>query len=197
MTSDAAQWLWGIGALMLVGSSLAARRLPFGQTLKMALLWVAIFGGVFVLFLFRDEGRAVWARASADLGVQSAEITGSTMRVRRSDDGHFRVRATVNGTPLEFLIDSGATTTTLSQASAASAHVEPTGGFPVVIETANGVAEAQRARMGELVVGSIRQKDAAALIGGQGLGDQNLLGMSFLSLLKSWRVEGSILILEP
>jgi aspartyl protease family protein len=197
MTDTMAQWLWGIGALVLVGSSLVARRLPVAQTLKMILLWVAIFGFAFVLFLFRDEGRAIWQRAKADVGGNAAQVSGSTIRIRKSDDGHFWVRASVNGKPVNFLIDSGATTTTLSRTSASAANVEPSGGFPVMVETANGTVEAQRARIAMLVVGSIRQQNAPAHIGDKGLGETNLLGMSFLSSLKSWRVEGSTLILEP
>jgi aspartyl protease family protein len=196
MTDNMAQWIWGIGALMLVGSSLVARRMPIGQTLKMALLWVAIFGAMFVLFLFRDEGRAIWARAKADMGVQSAQVSGSTLRIQKSDDGHFHVRAQVNGNPVDFLIDSGATTTTLSRVAANRAGVQPSGGFPVLIDTANGTTQADRAEIADLRVGTIRQNDAKVLIG-DGLGDTNLLGMSFLSSLKSWRVEGGTLILEP
>jgi aspartyl protease family protein len=196
MTDDMAQWIWGVGALVLVGSSLVARRMPLGQTVKMILLWVAIFGAVFVLFLFRDAGRALWTRAKTDMGVQSAEVSGSTLRIRKSDDGHFHVRAQVNGNPVDFLIDSGATTTTLSRPSANRAGVQPSGGFPVLIETANGTTQAERAVIDDLRVGTIRQNDAKVLIG-DGLGDTNLLGMSFLSSLKSWRVEGGTLILEP
>lgn len=197
MTDDMAQWIWGIGALMLVGSSLLARRLPIAQSLKMALIWVAIFGAAFVLFLFRDEGRAIWQRASADVSGNAGQTVGRTLRIRKSDDGHFRVRALVNGKPLQFLIDSGATVTTLTPESADAAGVEPQGTFPVIVETANGAVEARRARMGTLAVGPILQRDAVAHIGGGGMGDTNLLGMSFLSSLKSWRVEGNTLILEP
>ena len=197
MTDDAAQWIWGIGVLVLVGSSLLARRLPIGQSIKMALAWIAIFGAAFVLFLFRDEGRAVWARATAELSGNAGQTVGKTLRIKKSDDGHFWVRASVNGKPVQFLIDSGATTTTLTREAAAAAGIESAGGFPVMVETANGTVEAQRARMARLDVGPIAQQDAPALIGGGDMGDTNLLGMSFLSSLKSWRVEGATLVLEP
>ena len=197
MTDDAAQWIWGIGALVLVGSSLLARRPPIGQSIKMALAWIAIFGAAFVLFLFRDEGRAVWARATAELSGNAGQTVGKTLRIKKSDDGHFWVRASVNGKPVQFLIDSGATTTTLTREAAADAGIESAGGFPVMVETANGTVEAQRARMARLDVGPIAQQDAPALIGGGDMGDTNLLGMSFLSSLKSWRVEGATLVLEP
>lgn len=67
----------------------------------------------------------------------------------------------------------------------------------MIVETANGIAEARRARIRALEIGPIRQSDAPILIGTPNMGDVNLLGMSFLSRLQSWRVEGSVLILEP
>ena len=190
-------FVWGIGALVLVVSSLVAQKLPLGKALKMALTWVAIFGAMFVLFLFKDEGREVWRRATAEISGDAGQVDGTTMRLRREEDGHYWVRAAVNGAPVRFMIDSGATTTTLSQEAARSAGVVPSAGFPVLVETANGTVELQRARIATLGVGTIVQKDAAVLIGSEGLGDTNLLGMSFLSSLKSWRVEGATLILEP
>jgi aspartyl protease family protein len=194
---DGISLVWGVGALVLVVSSLAARQLPIGKTIKMTLAWIAIFGGMFVLFLFKDEGRVIWQRATAEISGNSAQIDGATLRIRRDEDGHYWVRANVNGTPVRFMVDSGATTTTLSPAAAKSAGVEPSGGFPVMVETANGTVEVQRARIESLAVGNIVQRDAAVLIGAEGLGETSLLGMSFLSALKSWRVEGSTLILEP
>lgn len=194
---DGMTFIWGIGALALVGSSLIAQKLPFGKALKMIVAWLAIFAVAFVLFLFKDEGRLIWQRASTELSGDRGQIDGTTFRLKREDDGHYWVRAAVNGTPVRFMIDSGATTTTLSRMSAQAAGIMPSGGFPVVVETANGTVELQRAQIDVLSVGSIEQRDANVLIGTEGLGDTNLLGMSFLSSLKGWRVEGTTLILEP
>jgi aspartyl protease family protein len=193
---DSISFVWGIGALVLVISSLVAQKLPIGKAIKMALMWIAIFGGFFVLFLFKDEGREVWRRTTAEISGDAGQIEGTTLRLKREEDGHYWVRATVNGTPVRFMIDSGATTTTLSQASAQAAGLKPSAGFPVLVDTANGTVELQRAEIETLAVGTIVQRDAKVLIGSEGLGDTNLLGMSFLSTLKSWRVEGATLILE-
>ena len=46
------QWvqiIWFVGAFTLVLSALAARRIPAGTMLKMALIWVVIFGAVTLL----------------------------------------------------------------------------------------------------------------------------------------------------
>jgi aspartyl protease family protein len=43
--------LWGLGAVVLVGSALLARRLPAGTVLRMAAAWAAIFAGVILVAL--------------------------------------------------------------------------------------------------------------------------------------------------
>lgn len=40
---DSVHLIWLIGALILVGSGLAARRLPRGTWLRLAMLWIGIF----------------------------------------------------------------------------------------------------------------------------------------------------------
>ena len=197
MTGDqTAQVIWGVMALVLVGSSLAVRRLPLGSTLKMAAGWCGIFAIVFVLFLFRGEAGEAWSRAKADILGQHATVSGNTLRIPMSDDGHFWVDAEVNGKRVEFLIDSGATTTALSSTVARDTGVEADSPIPVILDTANGSVDAQTARIERLRVGSIVQTNARAVISAS-LGETNMLGMSFLSSLKSWRVEGRTLILEP
>lgn len=193
---DVTRLIMGGMMLMLVGSSLAVRRLNVGQTLRMVLAWVAIFAVVFVLFLFREEGKAVWNRASADIAGSRGTMSGSALRIPMRDDGHFWVRGTINGREIDFLVDSGATTTALSLDVARSADVEIDTSFPVTINTANGQVQAQTARIASLGVGQIRQENARAVVSAA-FGDTNVLGMSFLSSLKSWKVEGRTLLLEP
>lgn len=189
--------LWGVGALALVGSSLLARRLPLGQSIRMALAWVAIFAAAFGVFALRQDIAALWSRIVAADRPERPVSSGGEVTVRRGDDGHFAVQAVVNGQPLRFLVDTGATTTTLNPRDAERAGIAiDDGGFPVVLDTANGITTARRARIETLTIGDIRRQDVAALVG-EGLGDVNLLGMNYLSALNGWRVEGDTLILTP
>ena len=41
--------LWAIGALVLVGSALVARRLPWAKTWRMAAIWIAIFADALII----------------------------------------------------------------------------------------------------------------------------------------------------
>ncbi len=197
MTSDqTAGIVTGVMCLTLAVSSLAARRLPLGRTLKMALAWVAIFAGAYVLMLFRGTGAEIWSRAKVDLLGMEPGISGGVVRVAARPDGHFYVTGRINGHPVEFMVDSGATETAISTDVARATGLQDDGMPAVPISTANGMALVKTARIERLEIGSIVQVNARTTIGDT-LGDTNLLGMSFLSQLKSWRVEGNTLILQP
>ena len=197
MTGDqTAGIITGVMCLTLAASSLAARRLPMGRTLKMALAWVAIFAGVYVLMLFRGTGAEIWSRAKVDLFGAQPGLSGGTVRINAREDGHYYVTGRINGYDAEFLVDSGATETAISTTVANASGVTDDGMPPIPISTANGMAFHKTARIERLEIGSIVQTNARATIG-DNLGDTNLLGMSFLSQLKSWRVEGNTLVLQP
>jgi aspartyl protease family protein len=191
------QVIAAIMMLVLVGSSLVSRRLPIGQVARMVAGWLLIFAAVLVGYSYRVELNAVVQRVAGDLLGERGQTVGGTLRVPMAPDGHFWVRARINGHEQRFLIDSGATTTALSADAADAAELEiERGGFPVLINTANGTVEAQRTRIRRLSMGPIIAKDMAAVVS-PAFGDMNVLGMNFLSSLQSWRVEGRTLILEP
>lgn len=182
--------------LTLVGSALLARRLPVGQTVRMLLIWAGIFAGLYVLFLFRGEGQAIWNRITADISGSGGEAVGSTMRIQQRGDGHFYVAATINGVESEMLVDSGATVTTISARTAEAAGISPDAGPDILVMTANGLTKQKTGAASELRVGTIVQRGARLHIDING-GDTEVLGMNFLSKLKSWRIEGTTLTLEP
>jgi len=94
-------------------------------------------------------------------------------------------------------VDSGATVTALSPRTAAAAGVEVRDSvFPVILKTANGNVQAQTGEIPELRFGNVVARDLAVVVS-PAFGDIDVLGMNFLSRLKSWRVEGQTLILTP
>ena len=191
----AATFLYMLGALALVGSAFAVRRVPLGQTMKMALAWLLIFGAAFIAFSLRDDFSALANRLLA--GDQAtAQAAGGELRIRKQADGHFYADAKLNGREVRFLVDSGATVTTVSADTARRVGLEQQGLVPVPVETANGMARAWRSRAETVRIGGIERRDFPLLIAGERSG-LNLLGMNFLSTLTSWRVEGDWLILKP
>ncbi len=189
--------IWGVVMIVVLVASLAARRLPIGQTVRMALAWVAVFAGLYAILLFRDDFGGLWQRAKADLVGAEATISGSTTIIRRSGDGHFWVTADVGGTPVRFLIDSGATTTAISPETAAALRLDySTDDRPVVVMTANGMMNSWPAELPAMRVGNVITPSLDVLVSGVA-GSENLLGMNWLSSLSSWRVEGRDMVLEP
>jgi aspartyl protease family protein len=193
MTDSSPQVVYYAMAVLLLLSSLLAMRLPLGKALKMGLAWVGIFAAFFVLFAFRGEFRAFGQRLRAE-ALGSAVTEGKELRIPIAEDGHFWVDASVNGRSARFLVDSGASVTTVSREVALAAGV-PTDGRRWVVETANGAAPIIQASADRLDVGSISRTDFPIDINER---DQtNVLGMNFLSSLDSWRVEGHDLVLRP
>ncbi|HXG81169.1 MAG TPA: TIGR02281 family clan AA aspartic protease [Sphingomicrobium sp.] len=179
--------------LVLVGSALASRRLPLGKTLKMALVWVAIFAVGFLIFSFRSEFMAVGNRLKAE-AVGTPIQAGEELRIPIAEDGHFWVEASINGHGAPFLVDSGASITTISRETADAAGIE-TGMRVALVETANGTVPMRKARAASFSVGHIQRSDFAIQVNDHD--DANVLGMNFLSSLGSWRVEGNYLVLQP
>ncbi|HEX8216422.1 MAG TPA: TIGR02281 family clan AA aspartic protease [Allosphingosinicella sp.] len=185
------------GVLVLVASALLVRRIPIGQGLKMMAAWVLIFAAAFIVFTLKDDFRALWDRVVLETrGGTVQEQAGEELRVRQASDGHFWVDAELNGERVRFLVDSGATTTSISRAVAERAGIVPSSGFPAMVQTANGVVAVQRGRAGTLRVGTIERRDVGVHIS-EAFGEMNVIGMNFLSSLSSWGVEGRTLVLRP
>jgi len=68
--------------------------------------------------------------------------------------------------------------------------------FPVVLVTANGAVNAQRGVIATLQIGPMVARELPVVVAAE-FGDSNVIGMNFLSKLRSWRVEGAEMVLEP
>jgi aspartyl protease family protein len=181
-------------AAMLVLGTLMTRRERGARLFTMALAWIAIFAGGFVLFTFRDNlGWLAQRLKSEAIGTPVAE--GRETRIPIAIDGHFWVNATVNGRDVKFLVDSGATTTTVDRDTALAAGIQISSRRDQFVRTGNGIIRVASGRAGELTVGSIVRHNVAVEIADND--DLNVLGMNYLSSLSRWGVEGRWLVLIP
>lgn len=192
MTGDrAAQFALYAVMLILPLSALAARRTPLKPVLKMALAWVAIFAVGLLIASQRDRLSGLTTMFS------DQQVSGTETRIRMADDGHFWADVDINGVRRRMLIDSGATTTALSTATAKAAGLDDDDSpFPVIIATANGDVSARTATAGHVTIGTITATDLG-IVTSPAFGDTDVLGMNFLSKLGSWRVENATLVLTP
>lgn len=189
--------LFIILVLVLVGSSLVARRIPMRQAAKMALAWLAIFAVAMVIVAGRHRIAEGWSRFTSAFNGGGQSTSGGVVRIAKADDGHFWATAEINGVRRHMLIDSGATDTAISSATATAAKLDlDESPFGSVLSTANGSVAVTRSTVGNLKVGSIDTHDLPVVVS-PAFGDTDVLGMNFLSRLKGWRVEGDTLILDP
>ena len=192
MTGDrAAQFALYAVMLILPLSALVARRLPLKPVLKMALAWVAIFVVALLIASQRDRLSGL-KTLFAD-----QQVSGTETRIRMAEDGHFWADVDIDGVRRRMLIDSGATTTALSTATAKAAGLDSDESpFPVIISTANGDVSARTATANRITIGTITATDLG-IVTAPSFGDTDVIGMNFLSKLGSWRVENATLILTP
>ena len=181
-------------AMMLVLGALMTRREPAARLVKMALAWIVIFAAGFVLFTFRDDFGYLAERLKAE-AIGTPVTEGRMTRIPMAIDGHFWVGAKLNGRDVKFLVDSGATTTTIDRATAKAAGVDISQRRDLYVRTGNGVVRVASGRADTLSVGGITRRNIALEIADND--DLNVLGMNFLSSLSRWGVEGSWLVMVP
>ena len=183
-----------IMAMVLVLSALMSRREPLAKMITMALAWIAIFAAGFVIFTFRDDLGWVAERLRSE-ATGTPVVQGEEIRIPMAIDGHFWVDAKLNGQDVKFLVDSGATMTTIGSRTAARAGVPNSGARDQLVRTGAGVIRVSSARVDTLDIGTIHRENMAAHIADDD--ELNVLGMNFLSSLTRWGVEGRWLILVP
>ena len=178
-------------------SALIARRVPILRVVMSLAAWAVIIGLLVVVVGQREQFSPYLQRVASLLKLEDQNVVGRETRIRMAADGHFWARVTIDGVPRRMLIDSGATVTALSTRAAQAAALDVSNSvIPVILTTANGQINAQTATVRELRVGDIAARDLGVVVS-PAFGDTDVLGMNFLSKLKSWRVEGQTLILQP
>ncbi|TBU79058.1 TIGR02281 family clan AA aspartic protease [Pseudomonas daroniae] len=114
------------------------------------------------------------------------------VRLASSRGGHYLVDGQINGDPVTFLLDTGATQVAIPSQVARSLGLQS--GAPVQISTANGRATAHRTRLERLQLGDIVLHDVSALIAPGMDGDEVLLGMSALKQLEFSQRDGTLML---
>jgi aspartyl protease family protein len=185
--------LYILMAAMLVLGTLMSRREPFARVATIAIMWTLTFAAGFVLFTFRDDIGWVAQRLRAEATGEPVR-QGEEIRIPMALDGHFWVEARLNGQKVKFLVDSGATMTTIGRGTAERAGVAVFTPGNQIVRTGNGLIKVSTARARNLRVGSITRDNVRLHVADD---DLNVLGMSFLSSLERWGVEGRWLVLVP
>lgn len=127
---------------------------------------------------------------------EDADLAPLEMVIPAGPHGHFVIEAVVNGTPLDFVVDTGASDVMLSPDDAERLGFRDTElRFTRRYQTANGEVAAAPVRLRELRIGQFRVYDLPASVNAAPL-RVSLLGMTFLRELRGYEVENDRLILR-
>ena len=122
------------------------------------------------------------------------EGSGETITLRADQAGHFLANGSVNGKPVRFLVDTGATTVALSRPDAERLGINYRRGTPVISETANGLGHGWRVTLASVSIGGTTLHDVEADVIDSSM-SVALLGMTFLNHFDMQR-QGAILVLR-
>ena len=169
-----------------------------------AVTWLALGLGLVTLYAYKDELMPIAARVVGEL------LPGSAMTVEQSTGGSPRCASgsgstdisprivEVNGKSISMIVDTGASTIVLTARRTprrpASTLSRLTYRVPVI--TANGRTLAARVRLDAVAIGPLDRNKVDALVAQPGALTQSLLGMSFLSRLRSYEFSGDFLTLR-
>jgi aspartyl protease family protein len=192
-------FVWRSFALLAVLSSAIA----FATTAQLrrcarhALIWCAVIAVLVVGYTLRADLAGFGQRILGELIPSYAQATAPrTLVVAQSDDGNYYVTGAVNGAPVRFLIDTGASDIVLSPGDAANAGIDTKNlDYGRLYATANGTGHGALSNADRLAVGPISLSNVPISIN-QAAMDSSLLGMTFLSRLEGYEVRGGRLFLK-
>lgn len=160
---------------------------PHSRTSRL-FAWIAIIGlmlGLTAFYHAMTQGKGGLIR-SVDDGAQAMVV------LQRERSGHYIAQGEINGLPVMFLVDTGATDVAISEKMAREMGLDF--GPRIRIMTAAGPSNAWVTRIERVSLGSLELNNVRATIT-PGLRDEALLGMSFLKHFRL-RQEGDQLLIE-
>lgn len=191
-TDDKMQLVYS--TLLLSVVVLGARQLPLTQTLKYALAWLAVILLIVLGYSYKDT--LLNTRIMAELMPNRARINADgSVSIRASKDGHFHIEARVNGVPVNFMVDTGASDVVLNKSDAESIGIDTESlNYNRTYSTANGATGGAIVKLNRLQIGHFNLDNFPASVN-EGELDSSLLGMSALRQLGGFRIDGDEMVI--
>ncbi len=191
-TDDKMQLVYSTLILSIV--ALGARSLPLSQTIKYSLVWLAVILLIVLGYSYKDT--LLNTRIMAELLPNRARINAEgNIVIRASQNKHFHIEAKVNGVPVNFMIDTGASDVVLSKSDAQRIGIDTDAlNYSRTYNTANGVTGGAIIKLNRLQIGDFVLDNFPASVN-KGEMDGSLLGMSALRELGGFRIDGDEMVI--
>ena len=189
--------------IFLGGSMFSGYRGRFMGAARDAVTWGVVALALIAGYSYRDQIMPVAQRIAGEL-IPGAPIQFETrdansvgVRIRKQATGQFMVQVHANGAKLNMVVDTGASTIVLNPSDAVRAGIKVEAlHYSVPVQTANGTSFAARVQLRNVSIGPVSIDNVEALIAKPGALRESLLGMSFLSRLRSYEFSGDFLTLR-
>ncbi len=167
----------------------AQNRNSLGKTMQHALSWGLLFIGVIAAVGLWEDIRTT-VRPT-----QAVFEDAGRIEIPRSPDSHYYLTLDINGAPVLFVVDTGASDMVLTQKDAARAGLDPSN-LPYVGRafTANGMVRTASVTLDEVRLGKMVDTRVSASVN-EGDMTQSLLGMRYLQRFSQITIAGNKLIL--
>lgn len=180
--------------LVLMGGVIAAwffiqNRDGLNRTLQQMAVWALIFIGVIAAYgMWSDIRQTVTPRQSV---IQDA----GQIELPRGRDGHYYVTLDVNGTPIRFVVDTGATSVVLRKEDAAAVGIDLNDlAYLSKAMTANGMVRIASTRVDSIGLPGATERNFRVDVN-EGQMSQSLLGMTYLQTFSRLEIAGGTMIL--
>ena len=146
--------------------------------------------------VLRVEGVERHYDLSRELSAGYAEPERKQLSIAKGQGGHYWIAGSINGQPVQFLVDTGATSVAINENQARRLGIDyRVVGKQIVVGTASGTAKAWQVHLNSVKVGAIDVMGVEAVVVEGSAPTEALLGMSFLGRV-SWREDQGVLRLE-
>lgn len=160
-----------------------------GSTTRAVLAWGLIF-------LAAIGAAGLWQDISREVMPRQAMLDPTRIEVPLGPDGHFHLTAELNGVPVRFIVDTGASALALSPRDARRAGIDLDRlVYAGQARTANGIVPTATVRLDRVAIGDIVDENVPAMVIQADI-DRSLMGMDYLRRFARISFEGDTMILE-
>ena len=178
--------------------SIVNTKMTFQKIIRYAGIWTLIIGGLLTGYTYRNNVKKffdnIYANIVPGTPIEEKKEGNDAVTIIANQDGHFFVNAVVNGVDIRFLVDTGATDVALTRYDAKKLGIDLNRiSYTKRVATANGIAWYAPIKLDYIKVGGIVVYNVSASVSSSDGLNTCLLGMTFLSRLKSYRIRNDSL----
>lgn len=145
--------------------------------------------------LIEWDGKRRLLQLNKRISAQFNAAQKAEVRIASGRGGHYVTPGRINGLPVVFMVDTGATTVAMNYLEAERLGIDYRAGTPITVSTANGLAKAFRVTLNRVAIGDIELHQVNAAVSTTTSPEVILLGNSYLSKVDV-RIDDGVLLLQ-